>query len=142
MIILLPGTAKRYGSQAMITSGPVLRPPQPLSPSPHPNTRHDHQYQHKRTGKHTHTHRCTIARTCWPVLLRRREMLSNSAFQHSTSDYLFSFTGRFELVMYFPFSAFLPFSLALMLTGNSLFPGARDPLRHNLRGQAFFHMSR
>lgn len=63
----------------------------------------------------TRTHRHIIMRTCWPVLLRRREMLSNSAFQHSTSDYLFSFTGRFELVMYFPFSVGLA-SLSLSLS--------------------------
>ncbi|CAJ1058248.1 hypothetical protein JOB18_013543 [Xyrichtys novacula] len=71
------------------------------------------------THKHKHTHRRMIIRTCWPVLLRRREMLSNSAFQHSTSDYLFSFTGRFELVMYFPFSvglASLSFFLSLSLS--------------------------
>lgn len=47
----------------------------------------------------THTHTMTT-RTCWPDLLPRGEMRSNSAFQHTTSDYLFSFTGfRFELVI-------------------------------------------
>lgn len=117
-IIPWSGTAKRYGSQAMLTSGPVLRPPQlphpPFLYSTPPPT-----YRHKHAGIHIHTHRHIIMRTCWPVLLRRREMLSNSAFQHSTSDYLFSFTGRFELVMYFPFSvglASLSHSLSLSHT--------------------------
>lgn len=128
-IIPRSGTAKRYGSQAMITSGPVLRPPplpQPCIPLLHATTNIQTQ---ARRHTHTHTHRHITTRTCWPVLLRRREMLSNSAFQHSTSDYLFSFTGRFELVMYFPFSvglASLTLSLSLSLThtGNSSFPSA------------------
>lgn len=75
-------------------------PPVPTYTSMQANTQHWH----------------TIIRTCWPVLLRRREMLSNSAFQHSTSDYLFSFTGRFELVMYFPFSASLTLFLSLSVS--------------------------
>lgn len=86
--------------------------PSPFLRSP-PSQLHHHQYQHSDTSMQTHTH--IIMRTCWPVLLRRREMLSNSAFQHSTSDYLFSFTGRFELVMYFPFSVGLA-SLFLVLS--------------------------
>lgn len=96
-------------------------------------------YRHKHAGKHTTlTH---IIRTCWPVLLRRREMLSNSAFQHSTSDYLFSFTGRFELVMYFPFSASLTlFLFSLCLSSTLGIP--RSPVHEihtdrNFRGQAF-----
>lgn len=129
----LSGTAKTYGSQAMTTSGPVQRStplPSPPLPKTHTHTHsrsalatqlHHHQYQHS----HTHTHRSThtIIRTCWPVVLRRREMLSNSAFQHSTSDYLFSFTGRFQLVMYFP----LGVGLASLFLVPSL-PGVRDPL--------------
>lgn len=114
---------KRYGSQAMITSGPVLRPPLPPPPLLHA----------------TNTH--ILMHTCWPVLLRRREMLSNSAFQHSTSDYLFSFTGRFELVMYFPFGvglASLSRTFSLTHTGNSSFPSGRRS--RNLRGQAFFFL--
>ena len=160
----------------MITSGPVLRPPptpqllhpQPHSPLLHASTSTDIQTQACRqihTRAHIHMQRHIIIRTCWPVLLRRREMLSNSAFQHSTSDYLFSFTGRFELVMCFPFSVglaslslSLSFSLSLPLfitrslsrspslslkhTGNSSFPSARDPLGQKPRGHAFFHMSR
>lgn len=92
----------------------------------------------RQTHTYTHTYRRTITRTRWPVLLRRREMLSNSAFQHSTSDYLFSFTGRFELVMYFPFSAFLPFSLALIHAGNSSFASARAPLGQKLKRSGLF----
>lgn len=131
-IIPWSGTAKRYGSQAMITSGPVLRPPPlphpSLTPPVHAATSNDTQTQacrqthaHAHTRMHTQTHTHIIMRTCWPVLLRRGEMLSNSAFQHSTSDYLFSFTGRFELVMYFPFSVglaslFLSLSLSLCLS--------------------------
>lgn len=87
----------------------------------------------------TNTH--ILMHTCWPVLLRRREMLSNSAFQHSTSDYLFSFTGRFELVMYFPFGvglASLSRTFSLTHTGNSSFPSGRRS--RNLRGQAFFFL--
>lgn len=59
-------------------------------------------------------------------------MLSNSAFQHSTSDYLFSFTGRFELVMYFPFSVGLASLSVSLILGESLFPSAGDPLGQNL----------
>lgn len=113
--------------------------PTPIPDSP-PSTQHYHQYQHTDTSMtaNTHTHRCTITCTCWPVLLRRREMLSNSAFQHSTSDYLFSFTGRFELVMYFPFSAFLPFSLALIYAGNSSFTSPQAPLGPKLKRSGLF----
>lgn len=146
-IIPWSGTAKRYGSQAMITSGPVLRTPPPSSntpqapsPPPFPYSHHPPTYRHKHAGKHKHT----IPRTCWPVLLRRGEMLSNSAFQHSTSDYLFRFTGRFELVMYFPFSVRLAslslslfFCLSLAHFGNSSFPSARDPPGQKRRGQTF-----
>lgn len=97
-------------SRATPTSTPLLPPPIPLS-SCH------HQYQHTNISMQASLHKQThiIMRTCWPVLLRRREMLSNSAFQHSTSDYLFSFTGGFELVMCFPFSVGLA-SLFLSLS--------------------------
>ena len=63
------GTAKRYGSQAMITSGPVLRPPahphRHAPPTP-PTPRH-RQYQHSDTSMqaptHTHTHPHTHTHT-------------------------------------------------------------------------------
>lgn len=111
------GTAKRHDSQAKITSGPVLHPPPLPHPPPIPLSSCHHQYQHTNISMQASLHKQThiIMRTCWPVLLRRREMLSNSAFQHSTSDYLFSFTGRFELVMCFPFSVGLA-SLFLSLS--------------------------
>lgn len=53
------------------------------------------------TNRHIHAHNHThlLARICCGE--ERCDL--NSAFQHSTSDNLFSFTGRFELVMYFPF---------------------------------------
>lgn len=119
-IILLSGTAKRlwFPGHDNLRSRATPRPPHPTPPPPAlphlpppystlppvSTCRHTHTH----TRRHTHI----ITRTRWPVLLRRREMLSNSAFQHSTSDYLFSFTGRFELVMYFPFSASLTLSLS------------------------------
>lgn len=44
-----------------------------------------------RTQRRTHAlTRPTTTRTCWPDLLPRGEMRSNSAFQHTTSDYPFS----------------------------------------------------
>lgn len=96
----------------------------------------------RQTQIHTNTHTDIVMHTRWPVLLRRREMLSNSAFQHSTSDYLFSFTGRFELVMYFPFSvglASLSVSLSLSFILGIPLSSACDPLGQNLRGQTSFH---
>lgn len=104
------------------TTPPLPSPPRPRSPPP--------------------THTDIFMHTRRPVLLRRREMLSNSAFQHSTSDYLFSFTGRFELVMYFPFSVGLASLSVSLILGESLFPSARDPLGQNLWGQASSCMSR
>lgn len=107
----------------MITSGPALPAPIPLcTPIPLRSViTSTNTSMQTNTDIHTHTQTRThiIMHTCWPVLLRRREMLSNSAFQHSTSDYLFSFTGRFELVMYFPFNvelASLSVSLSLSLS--------------------------
>lgn len=91
----------RYWYPGCVTSGPVSSEdllPHHLTTIP---TCHWDKHIQRKRERHTHTHAHTC-RTCWPVLLRRREMLSNSAFQHSTSDYLFSFTGRFELVMCFP----------------------------------------
>lgn len=70
------------------------------------------------------THPDIFMHTRRPVLLRRREMLSNSAFQHSTSDYLFSFTGRFELVMYFPFGVGRASLSVSLILGESLLPSA------------------
>lgn len=97
---------------------PTPNPPPHMSPLLYRQYKPtDTSMQAKHTHRHMHRH--IIIRTCWPVLLRRREMLSNSAFQHSTSDYLFSFTGRFELVMYFPFSvglASLSFFLSLFVS--------------------------
>lgn len=108
--LFLPEKAKKNkksGSQAMITSGPMLDPhPPSLSVPP---LKHNTQTQSMQAN--------TQSRTIMPTLparsaVEKREMLSNSAFQHSTSDYLFSFPGRFELVMYFPFRAFRPLSFA------------------------------
>ena len=111
---------------------PPSSTPSPSSPLLHAAaTSTDIQMQACRqthTRAHIHMQRRIIIRTCWPVLLRRREMLSNSAFQHSTSDYLFSFTGRFELVMCFPFSV----GLASLSLSPSLSPSLSLSLYHSL----------
>lgn len=112
---------KIWFSQAIITSGPMQQlntnPPLSLpyffSTTIVYNNIQTRACRHILRLAHTHTH----SRTCWPDLLPRGEMRSNSAFQHTTSDYLFSFMGRFELVMLFsPFCMGLRISLSLSYT--------------------------
>lgn len=124
-LTLMPGTAKRNGSQAMITSGPVLH----LSTTTPLTRRPSDQHTHTHSSIYTQ-HRRTI--TCWPVLLRRREMLSNSAFQHSTSDYLFSFHWQIWISHLFSLwciSSFL--SSTRPHTGNSSSPYSQPPPPHS-----------
>lgn len=132
------GTAKKiWFSQAMITSGPMqLRYPLPPSYATTTNDNNIHTHTSMQAHiqystnihMHAHNHAHLLARICCGE--ERCDL--NSAFQHSTSDYLFSFTGRFKLVMYFPFrvgtTLHLSLSLSLIRFGNSLFPDVWDPL--------------
>lgn len=130
--------------RSLATARPAPSPPHPSNFLLNTTTSTNIQIQ---ACRQTHTHTLIIMLTCWPILLRRREMLSNSAFQHSTSDYLFSFTGRFELVMYFPFSASLTLSSFLPPPPHThwefLVPQCMRATRdRNLEVRPLFHMSR